>query len=122
MEDEEAEGVWGYLIPLDSKLGETLVLRKRPACPAPFPHSDFGKGTTSRGKEKVPEQSYGGEEESYEQNKLTMGWPAGGYLIGRHIECGRLERICLPGCQELTLRRSCAEPTHYIKSSLPPIF
>lgn len=35
-----------------------------------------------------PENSYQEEEESYEQNKLTMGWPAGGYLIGRHIECG----------------------------------
>ncbi|KAA6415495.1 MAG: CAMK RAD53 kinase [Lasallia pustulata] len=93
VEDEEAEGVWGYLVPIDSKLGETLVLRKRPACPAPFPHSDFGKGTKSRGKELDPEKSYGEEEASYEQNKLTMGWPAGGYLIGRHIECDRVLNV-----------------------------
>ena len=88
VEDEEAEGVWGYLVPLDHKFGDTLVLRKRTACPAPTPHSDFGKGSASRGKGLCAAQSYRDEEEAYEENKRTFGFPAGGYLIGRHPECG----------------------------------
>lgn len=88
VEDEEAEGVWGYLIPLDRKYGGVLVLRKRTACPAPLPHSDFGHGSEKRGMGLALKQSYVAEENEYEENKRTMGFPAGGYLIGRHPECG----------------------------------
>ena len=88
MEDEEAEGVWGYLVPLDAKFGETLVLRKRTACPAPMPNSDFGKGTAKRGKGSHQKYDYVKEEATYEETKLQLGFPAGGYLIGRHQECG----------------------------------
>src|ERR1700761_5942113 len=35
VEDEEAEGVWGYLIPTDTRGGEPLVMRQRSACPIP---------------------------------------------------------------------------------------
>lgn len=87
VEDEEAEGVWGYLMPLDRKLGETLVLRKRTACPAPTPKSDFGKGTKQRGRGLSSDRSYGEEEQEYE-NKKEKTFVAGGYLIGRHPECG----------------------------------
>ena len=90
VEDEEAEGVWGYLVPLDRKFGDTLVLRRRTACPAPTPQSDFGKGSATRGKGLSAKQSYGKQEEAYEENKRSFGFPAGGYLIGRHPECGTL--------------------------------
>ena len=68
----------------------------------------------------VSEKNYGEEEETYEENKLTMGWPAGGYLIGRHIECGELEHSVMLEHQDLTCRRSCTESTNHIESSLPP--
>lgn len=37
------------------------------------------------------------QEEEYEQAKAEQGTPAGGYLIGRHPECGkfRIEQIIL---------------------------
>ncbi|KAI9818161.1 MAG: hypothetical protein M1827_000786 [Pycnora praestabilis] len=87
VEDEEAEGVWGYLLPLDSKFGDTLVLKKRTACPAPSFGSDFGKGTLR----KVNGSSSGNkqfqkEEQLYEETK-EKGTASGGYLIGRHPEC-----------------------------------
>ncbi|MCJ1288921.1 hypothetical protein MMC34_000452 [Xylographa carneopallida] len=86
VEDEEAEGVWGYLIPLDRKFGDILVLRKRTACPAPMPNSSFGRGSDQRAKGNLA-HSYIEEEEKYEENKRNLGFPAGGYLVGRHPEC-----------------------------------
>ena len=83
--DEEAEGVWGYLVPVDAVFGDTLVLRKRSACPAPYPNDNFGKGTKKRGK---GQSNCRKEEEDYESEKRRTGFPAGGYLIGRHPECG----------------------------------
>ena len=73
VEDEEAEGVWGYLIPLDKRFGDTLVLRKRNACPAPMPKATFGKGSAARDRPLQPEESYTSEEEAYEKNKRTQG-------------------------------------------------
>lgn len=90
VEDEEAEGVWGYLVPLDSIFGETLVLRKRTACPAPFPASGFGKGSDERGERGCGSVNFNAEELDYEKNKRKHGFPAGGYLIGRHPECGKM--------------------------------
>ena len=85
--DEEAEGVWGYLIPLNSRCGEPLVLRNRAMCPAT-------PGTTGPGKGKrQPRQSKGNistpckEVESFETDGAG-GLPTGGYLVGRHPECG----------------------------------
>ena len=90
VEDEEAEGVWGYLIPLDNIFGETLVLRKRSACPAPYPASGFGKGSDERGERGCGSVNFNTEEADYEKNKRNFGFPAGGYLIGRHPECGKM--------------------------------
>lgn len=95
VDDEEAEGVWGYLVPLDNVFGETIVCRARAACPAPYPNSDFGKGTTKRGKGQIGELSYGDEEMSYEKDKRVLGFPSGGYLIGRHPECGMQACVCM---------------------------
>ena len=75
VEDEAAEGVWGYLIPLDDKVRDALVLRKRDGCKEGTEQPKGSKG--SKGS-KV--------------SKTTSGKQAnqrpGGYLIGRHPECG----------------------------------
>ena len=88
VDDEEAEGVWGYLVPVDAILGNTLVLKERAACPATYPKGGFGKGTKDRAKGKTG-VNFKRQEVEYEKRKITEGWPAGGYLIGRHIECGK---------------------------------
>ncbi|KAI9714054.1 MAG: hypothetical protein M1812_006501 [Candelaria pacifica] len=89
VEDEEAEGVWGYLLPLDSKFGATLVLKRRTACPVPS-RDGFGKGSGSRNGGGASEgNKLEKEEEDFEQSK-EKGIPAGGYLIGRHPECDRV--------------------------------
>lgn len=96
VEDEEAEGVWGYLVPVDPTFGDTLVCRTRVACPAPYPTSSFGKGTKNRAKAQVKTATYLDEEKQYEDEKLFSGFPGGGYLIGRHPECGMLnsQELC----------------------------
>lgn len=83
--DEVEEGVWGYLHPLDPQYGKTLVLKKRNACPLP----DTTKTKkANKGKAKTPQK----EEENYEDTKIK-GVVSGGYLIGRHPECGRLRDL-----------------------------
>ncbi|KAL8717989.1 MAG: hypothetical protein Q9225_004832 [Loekoesia sp. 1 TL-2023] len=90
VDDEEAEGVWGYLVPIDEVFGNTLMLKKRTACPAPYPAQSFGQGSESRAKGQCKNTNYNDEEKEYEKTKREMGWPAGGYLIGRHPECDRV--------------------------------
>ncbi|GAB7359280.1 hypothetical protein MBLNU230_g5934t2 [Neophaeotheca triangularis] len=84
VEDEEAEGVWGYLVPV-SGFKKPLVLRKRAACPVP----STAVGQTD-GKSRVNKKKYKADEEHYEEQKSLKGIPAGGYLIGRHPECDRI--------------------------------
>ena len=86
--DEEREGVWGYLMPGDQHFGETLVLRKRSACARPGAAGEFGRGGKAREEGRTSLESYEAEEERYEEAK-RRGTPSGGYLIGRHPECGR---------------------------------
>jgi serine/threonine-protein kinase CHEK2 len=89
VDDEVKEGVWGYLLPLDAKYGSSLVLRKRSACPVPGDMSNFGKDT---GKQQTGNgKDFEKEEEAYEETKLK-GIASGGYLIGRHPECGKPSR------------------------------
>jgi serine/threonine-protein kinase Chk2 len=83
VEDEQSEGVWGYLIPMDDDQAKVMVLRRREACP--IPTSLVGK---TNGREKVPKGEYKKQEEEYEYLKQENGVTAGGYLIGRHRECG----------------------------------
>jgi serine/threonine-protein kinase Chk2 len=83
VEDETKEGVWGYLLPLDPQHRKTLVLKKRNACPLPDKNPNFGK--SKKGEYKDFEL----EEEAYEETKLK-GIASGGYLVGRHPECGTL--------------------------------
>lgn len=83
VEDEQKEGVWGYLVPVTG-FQEPLVLKRRAACPVP------SKGTGIKsGKDKVSKSHWKKKEEQYEHDKGVHGVPAGGYLIGRHPECDR---------------------------------
>lgn len=86
VEDEEGEGVWGYLVPVDDHSGEILVLRRRSMCPVPA--SKVGKAS---GEETVPAGEYKKQEVEYEKEKAVAGVNTGGYLIGRHPECGKSE-------------------------------
>jgi serine/threonine-protein kinase Chk2 len=76
VEDEVKEGVWGYLLPLDTRYGgRCLVLRKRAAYSLPDTGS---KGMTKKTGQKGLLKA--------EDSKAI---PSGGYLIGRHPECGK---------------------------------
>lgn len=75
--DEAAEGVWGYLIPLNDNVRESLVLRKRGDC------SDVRGGSPKAKPEK-------------HVWRQVQGHPPGGYLVGRHLECGKcIDVLCL---------------------------
>lgn len=85
-EDEIQEGVWGYLDPIDPKYGDKpLVLKKRNACPMPdkLDLTADKKAVDSKDKPTTVR-----DEEAYERSKIK-GVPSGGYLIGRHPECGK---------------------------------
>jgi serine/threonine-protein kinase Chk2 len=85
--DELKEGVWGYLVPLDPKYGDKpLVLKKRVSCPMPNAVEAAADGAD---KDKNDTSTPAKEEEAYEKTKVK-GAAAGGYLIGRHPECGKI--------------------------------
>lgn len=73
VEDEVAQGIWGYLTPLDNNFGGQLVLKKRdstnttPVIGAASDISTPESTTSKRGTREI--------------NRA-------GYLIGRHAECG----------------------------------
>lgn len=82
VKDEVKEGVWGYMFPLNTAYGgKCVVLRKRGVCPK----TEAVAETVPKKKGKKALQK---EELSYEQKKIT-DVPSGGYLIGRHPECGK---------------------------------
>lgn len=81
VEDEEAQQVWGYLVPMDDHSDKVMVLRRREACPV-------SSTLTGQPKRKPAKGEYKAQEETYETEKQENGVPAGGYLIGRHRECG----------------------------------
>jgi serine/threonine-protein kinase Chk2 len=85
VEEEE-----GYLVPMDDSSDKVMVLRRRAACPVPG--TMVGKTT---GKEKTASNEYKKQEEEYEHEKQEKGVTAGGYLIGRHRECGKPWRMSL---------------------------
>ncbi|EXJ79075.1 CAMK/RAD53 protein kinase [Capronia epimyces CBS 606.96] len=78
------DGTWGYLFPTGSA-GHRLVLKKRAFCPAPAKPLEVGRSTVKskkRGKTELNDA-----EVDYEKEKEITGFPAGGYLVGRHPEC-----------------------------------
>jgi serine/threonine-protein kinase Chk2 len=68
---------------MDDSANDVLVLRRRAACPVP--QNLVGKPS---GNDRVAKDQYKKQEEKYEQEKQDHGVNAGGYLIGRHRECG----------------------------------
>ncbi|KAG2418531.1 hypothetical protein HFD88_001632 [Aspergillus terreus] len=74
VEDEVAEGVWGYLIPLDDNFRDILVLRKRDTC---------GQREDSKCKSGKEQGKSSASKQSKQGNKSAPG----GYLVGRHPEC-----------------------------------
>jgi serine/threonine-protein kinase Chk2 len=86
VDNEESEGVWGYLVPIDAKSAKfgTLVLKQRETCM----QSDPDKG---KERSPVPREKYKEQENAIEKKKETNS-PSRGYLLGRHPECG--EYIC----------------------------
>lgn len=76
VKDEEKEGVWGYLLPLNAEYKQPLIMRKRSACPKPPPLDKLGEAS---------DQGLTKEDKADAQS-------SGGYLIGRHPECGKQAR------------------------------
>ncbi|KAF2199812.1 Pkinase-domain-containing protein [Delitschia confertaspora ATCC 74209] len=105
VEDEVGEGVYGYLVPLDSRFGDVLVLRRRNGCPCPA-NSASKIGQVS-GHDTVSREKYEEQEDKFEEEKLGKdGVMASGYLVGRHPECDRVlnnptvsNRHCLLFCE-----------------------
>ena len=84
--DEEAdENTWGYLLPSDQRLGNKLTMKKRPSCPAPTAPLKTGK--LNHKTRPSATGNLAKDEEKYENTKREVGFPAGGYLVGRHPEC-----------------------------------
>lgn len=75
VQDEVKEGVWGYLMPLDTRFGKTIVLRKRSSCPDPQTPGNTTTRAHNRGL--TPDVAI----------SPKVGTTSGGYLIGRHPEC-----------------------------------
>ncbi|CAL5867761.1 uncharacterized protein PFLUO_LOCUS1981 [Penicillium psychrofluorescens] len=76
VDDENAEGVWGYLLPLDDTVENSLVLKKRTSCENRDPNA-------TKDKSGKPSQRLGREPSRKQKN----GQPPSGYLVGRHPEC-----------------------------------
>jgi serine/threonine-protein kinase Chk2 len=85
VEDEEKEGVWGYLVPIDAKSSKygALVLRDRASC-TPDDNTDRIRETSV-----VPKGEYFDQEKAIEKSKTEDKKPSKGYLVGRHPECGK---------------------------------
>ena len=83
---EDDDGTWGYLFPMNQAHGQRLTLRRRAFCPAPIKPLEIGRATVKSTKRQKKDGLIQAEE-SYEQGKQSLGFPAGGYLIGRHPEC-----------------------------------
>ena len=88
VKDEAEEGVWGYLLPLDQKYGKTLVMRKRSACAVPHETENSGKSSEDRHSTNGKGKDFNKEDASEDTKSKRVA--SGGYLIGRHPECGKL--------------------------------
>ncbi|KAF7713347.1 Uncharacterized protein PECH_001501 [Penicillium ucsense] len=69
VDDESAEGVWGYLIPLDDSVSGPFVLKHREGC---------------AGRDKPADDK---KDKKLETQRAKDNRAPGGYLVGRHPEC-----------------------------------
>lgn len=100
-EDESLEGIWGYLVPLDARYGDKpLVLKKRSACPRP---DQMELAAEKEKDSRSSKPSTIKDEEAYERTKTaTDKAPSGGYLIGRHPECGTSYIPWMTQCMDMS--------------------
>ncbi|KAK4156960.1 kinase-like domain-containing protein [Chaetomidium leptoderma] len=81
--DELKEGVWGYLLPLDTRFVRApVVLKKKGVCPPPAgsPEAATAVGAKNGGRR--------GQKTPLKDQEQKGSSPApGGYVIGRHPEC-----------------------------------
>ena len=84
--EDEDEGTWGFLIPVDPNYGHRLKMMRRAFCPAPIKPLEINRDSTKSRKVSQPNELVNAEDE-YEKEKANTGFPAGGYLLGRHPEC-----------------------------------
>lgn len=108
VKDETKEGVWGYLFPLNTAYGgKCVVMKQRAACPLPDTVEDIVP-KKKKGKKTLVE-----EEQDFDKKKVS-GVPSGGYLIGRHPECGRSpirhQKISRPLILTCLSRHRCRRP------------
>lgn len=66
--------------------GKCVVMRKRAACPLPYAMDEDVQKKKGKSKKGPKEQ-----ELCFEESKV-FGVPSGGYLIGRHPECGKFSQ------------------------------
>lgn len=81
--DEIKEGVWGYLLPLDTRFVRApVVFKKKGVCPPPAATVESpAAAVTKNGGKK-------GQKESDKEQEPKGSSPAsGGYVLGRHPEC-----------------------------------
>ena len=69
--------------------GQKMTLRKRTYCPAPVKPLEIGRPSVNPNSNGNPKEA----EEEYEETKQKKGFPASGYLVGRHPECDLLVDI-----------------------------
>ncbi|KAK4240940.1 kinase-like domain-containing protein [Achaetomium macrosporum] len=76
--DEMKEGVWGYLLPLDTRYVKApVVLKRKGACPPP------AASVTAPAKKGGRR----GQKPAAKDQDSKAGPASGGYIIGRHPEC-----------------------------------
>lgn len=83
---EDDDGIWGYLFPMNPEQSHRLILKRRSFCPAPIKPLEIGRPTI-KSKRQKNSNALVQAEELYEKEKMSSGFPAGGYLVGRHPEC-----------------------------------
>ena len=66
--------------------GHRLTLKRRSFCPAPIKPLEISRSTVKSKRQKKTDGLVQNEE-AYENEKMSAGFPAGGYLVGRHPEC-----------------------------------
>ena len=82
--DEIKEGVWGYLLPLDTRFVRApVVFKKKGVCPPPAATVESPAAAVTKNGSKR------GRKASDKEQEQKGGSPAsGGYVLGRHPECG----------------------------------
>ena len=63
-----------------------MIMQKRSFCPAPIKSLEVAKPHKTKHKKQAKKGELAQAEQDYEEHKSKVGFPSGGYLIGRHPE------------------------------------